>query len=277
MTSVRAAEIRVQGRPGRYWRAGDVAARPVLLLHGGLGDAALHWQRNLAGLGRDFAVLAPDLPGFGRTAALPHPSYPAYGEWVAAFCDAAGAGPDLTVVGNSMGGAVARVFAAAYPARVARLVLVDGGQPFSLPGAIRWVLGVPPLRALLLALARRQACSPAALHRYVADPARLTPSQRARMRRGIRAYIRVQRQILAAPPVPAAALEVRCPVLVVWGAQDGLGSPASGRRLAAELGAALTIVDGAGHLPMLEQPAAFGGAVRGFVAATAGGTAVEGG
>src|SRR4051794_3303548 len=226
MPTVQVHEIAVQGRSCRYWAGGPAGAPPLLLLHGGLGDAALHWHHNFADLARDFRVLAPDLPGFGRTAPLPCPSWPAYRAWVAAFCDAAGAEGNLTVVGNSMGAATARLFAAAYPARVARLVLVDGGRPLTVAPRLARLLAFPPLRALGVLVLTRWATNNAAMHRYIADPAYLTPRVRAGMRRRIHAYVQIQSQVLTAPPVSAADLRVACPVLVVWGAQDGLGSPA---------------------------------------------------
>src|SRR4051812_35704890 len=101
MAAVQSFDITVQRRPCRYWGGGPAQAPALLLLHGGLGDAALHWHHNFADLSRDFHLLAPDLPAFGRTAALPAPSYPAYRAWVGAFCTAVGASGDLIVVGNS--------------------------------------------------------------------------------------------------------------------------------------------------------------------------------
>jgi pimeloyl-ACP methyl ester carboxylesterase len=268
--TVQVTTIGVQGRPCRYWSAGPPAAPPLILLHGGLGNAALHWGRNLADLGRDFHVLAPDLPGFGRTAPLPHPSYPAYAAWVAAFCDAAGSGAGVNVVGNSMGAAIARVFAATYPDRVARLVLVDGGRPLAAGPPLRRILAIGLLGDLLAGVLGRLAGLDAIMGRYVSDPALLTPRLRAGIRRGIRAYVRVQRRILLEPPVPAAALAVRCPALVIWGAQDGLGPPALGEALAAQTGAGpVVVIDHAGHMPMFEQPAAFAQVLRRFLAAPA--------
>ncbi|HEX6607547.1 MAG TPA: alpha/beta fold hydrolase [Chloroflexia bacterium] len=268
--TVQVTTIPVQGRPCHYWSAGSTAAPPLVLLHGGLGNAALHWGRNLAGLGRDFHVLAPDLPGFGRTAPLPRPGYRAYAAWVAAFCDAVGIPAGITVAGNSMGAAIARVFAATYPDRVARLVLVDGGRPVAVGPPLRQILAIGPLGDLLAAVLGRLAGLDAMMSRYVANPALLTPRVRAGIRRGIRAYVRVQRRILLEPPVPAAALAVQCPTLVIWGAQDGLGSPALGEALAAQTGAGpVAVIDAAGHMPMFEQPAAFARVLRAFLAAPA--------
>jgi 4,5:9,10-diseco-3-hydroxy-5,9,17-trioxoandrosta-1(10),2-diene-4-oate hydrolase len=268
--AAQAATIAVQDRPCYYRHAGPPDAPPLVLLHGGLGNAALHWGRNLADLGRDFHVLAPDLPGFGRTAPLPRPSYPAYAAWVAAFCDAAGVAAGVNVVGNSMGAAIARVFAACYPDRVARLVLVDGGRPVAVGPPLRQILAIGPLGDLLAAVLGRLAGLDAVMSRYVANPALLTPRVRAGIRRGIRAYVRVQRRILLEPSVPPDALAVQCPTLVIWGAQDGLGSPALGEALAAQTGAGpVAVIDHAGHMPMFEQPAAFGRVLREFLAASA--------
>jgi pimeloyl-ACP methyl ester carboxylesterase len=242
-----------------------VDAPPLLLLHGGLGDAALHWHHNFADLSRDFRLLAPDLPAFGRTAALPAPSYPAYRAWVGAFCTAVGVPGDLTVVGNSMGAALARLFAAVASERVRGLVLVDGGMPLAGNGVLRLIAHLPPLRALLVVAIAALATSDRAMGRYVADPARLTPPLKANIRRGVRTYLRVQSRMLAVLPVSPAELQPICPVLVVWGAQDGLGPPRLGSELAQAIGAqAVAVIDGAGHMPMFEQPAEFSRVLRRF-------------
>ena len=266
MAAVQSYDVLVEGRPCRYWAGGPVDAPPLLLLHGGLGDAALHWHRNFADLSRDFRLFAPTLPAFGQTAALPRPSYRAYRDWVAAFCAAVEVDGDLIVVGNSMGAALARLFAAAEPERVARLVLVDGGRPVKAHRALRLLARAPPARVLTRQVLGAFAASERALGRYVADPARLTLAMRAAMRRGVRAYLHLQSRMLDEPPLPPAALQPRCPVLVIWGAQDGLASPRRGSLVAAEVGAqAFVVIAGAGHMPMFEQPEEFGRVLRGFV------------
>ena len=270
MAEVRAREIPVQDRPCRFWAGGPPEAPPLLLLHGGLGDAALHWHHNFADLSRDFRLLAPDLPGFGRTAPLPQPSYKGYAAWVRAFCEGGGVADDLTVVGNSMGAAVGRVFAATYPQRVARLALVDGGRPVTAPAPLRALAALPPAQAVLTAIIRLYATSDRVLRQCVANPALLTPTLRTQMRRGIRAYVAIQGRMLTRPPLPPTTLRVRGPVLIVWGAQDGLAGPEVGRALAAEVDAqAVAIIDGAGHMPMFEQPEEFGRVLRRFAESAA--------
>lgn len=101
-----------QGRPG------------VLLLHG-LGATSASWAPQLSALvAAGYRPLAPDLRGFGRS------SFP--GSWslqaVAQDLDALLTHLQLSqvhVVGISMGGVVAQVFALVYPRRVRSLVLVN--------------------------------------------------------------------------------------------------------------------------------------------------------
>jgi pimeloyl-ACP methyl ester carboxylesterase len=59
---------------------------------------------------------------------------------------------------------------------------------------------------------------------------------------------------------------VDVPSLVVWGASDGLVTPAYGRAFAAAIpGARFAEIGAAGHYPYLEQPAAFVDVVRNFL------------
>jgi 2-hydroxy-6-oxonona-2,4-dienedioate hydrolase len=107
------------------WGASDNSQRPMLLLHGGSGSWT-HWVRNidaLVGAGRQ--VWVPDLPGFGDSA-LPPDGMDA--DVIAAPLEAGlqqllGTQP-VDVVGFSFGGLVGSYWAADFPERVARLVVV---------------------------------------------------------------------------------------------------------------------------------------------------------
>jgi pimeloyl-ACP methyl ester carboxylesterase len=67
-------------------------------------------------------------------------------------------------------------------------------------------------------------------------------------------------------PLRAELPRVRCPVLLLWGAQDHITPPAVAREFQALLPQAeLQFIDRCGHAPMLEQPAAFGAFVREFL------------
>ena len=65
------------------------------------------------------------------------------------------------------------------------------------------------------------------------------------------------------------ARRVRCPALVIHGAEDRISSLAVGQRLAAELGAPLITVAGGGHVPQARWPVLVNRAMRDFIRSVA--------
>ncbi len=119
--------LRVAGRHG----SGD--GEPQLLVHG-LGGSAVTWVEVMSGLADRGPVVAIDLPGFGATPARPDEplTIDAYADLVVAVADALG-WPRFSLHGNSMGGLVATLVAAAHPDRVDGLVLVSPALPPPFP------------------------------------------------------------------------------------------------------------------------------------------------
>src|SRR5205823_10130885 len=104
--------------------AGPAGAPRVVFVHG-LGGSYETWSLNLPAFAEQFRICALDLVGAGSSA-KPATDYsvPALAEFLASFLDALG--PDwqrVSIVGHSLGGAVALAFAGSYPQRVERLVL----------------------------------------------------------------------------------------------------------------------------------------------------------
>lgn len=67
---------------------------------------------------------------------------------------------------------------------------------------------------------------------------------------------------------------INVPTMVVWGAKDGIITPAYGRAFAKEIpGAKFVTVANAGHFPHIEQPEAFLKAVGGFIGLSKGASA----
>ncbi len=103
------------------WHAGS--GPPVVLVHG-LFASFSSWlgvARRLAG---DFSVYAVDLRNHGGSFHSTAFNYPVMAADVAAFLDAHGLA-QAHLVGHSMGGKVAMQFAADFPGRLSRLVVVD--------------------------------------------------------------------------------------------------------------------------------------------------------
>ncbi|APR78985.1 Putative hydrolase [Minicystis rosea] len=105
----------------------------IVLLHGVL-DAGVTWDMvapTLARAGHD--VVAPDLRGFGQSDHIGAGGYyhfPDYVADVAELVDAL-APRRLAIVGHSMGGTVAALYAGAHPDRVERLALLEGLGPMA--------------------------------------------------------------------------------------------------------------------------------------------------
>jgi pimeloyl-ACP methyl ester carboxylesterase len=252
--------LRVQGRPAQVWRGGSGQA--LLLIHGGLGDARLHWEPVWESLAASFTVAAPDLPGFGGTAPLPAAGFSAVMGWTAALMETLGF-PRAVLVGNSFGGLVARHYAAAHPARAVRLVLVNGGTAPRIPALLQQWISRPGLGEALVEWMRRWAFSRGGLKWLIADERLLTPDFVARTQAASTEFVRLMRGAFATPLSPNQT--PRCPTLVLWGERDRLAPLSRGRALAAQIpGAVLRPVPGAGHMPQLEQPADFTAAVREF-------------
>jgi pimeloyl-ACP methyl ester carboxylesterase len=108
------------------------APRTVVLVHGFL-DAAGTWDLvapTLAAAG--YRVLAPDMRGFGDGARVPEGSYYHFADYVfdlAELVDALSPGEPIALVGHSMGGMIASLFAGTFPERVAHLVNIEGLGP----------------------------------------------------------------------------------------------------------------------------------------------------
>ena len=100
---------------------------PMLLALHGLASSG-HWYDLVAPLLRDrFRIIAPDQRGHGQTTNAPTGyDWQSLSDDLAALLDLLEA-PEVFVIGHSWGGHVSSNFAARYPQRVERQVMIDGG------------------------------------------------------------------------------------------------------------------------------------------------------
>lgn len=118
--------------------AADAGGPPLVLLHA-TGFHGGVWRAVVAALGRRH-VLAPDQRGHGGSDAAPLTDWRDFARDLLALLEARGI-EGATLVGHSLGGAVALMAAAEAPGRIARLVLIDPVVPS--PEAVR--AGVNPM------------------------------------------------------------------------------------------------------------------------------------
>lgn len=168
----------------------------------------------------------------------------------------AAAPPRFALAGLSMGGIVAMAVVARAPDRVAALALLDT-NPRAETDAVkaRREPQIARVRAGGLSAVMREEMKP----HYLADgPDRariLDLCTKMALDLGPVVFERQSRALQRRPDRQQALREVRVPTLVLCGAEDRL-CPLERHTLMAGLipGAALVVVDGAGHLPSLEQP-----------------------
>jgi pimeloyl-ACP methyl ester carboxylesterase len=236
---------------------------PLVYFHGADG---LRWDGFLDDLAQEFTVYAPEHPG--TTRGDPDGIKPLDDLW------------DLTlyyyevfdrlglqapaVVGYSFGGMIAAEVAATSPERVSKLVLIS---PVGL-----WRDDAPVKNWMAMSeqdLAR--AC--------FADPEGPLAKELMRLPEDPDEQVEAQIQLtwsLACTgkfvwPIPDKGLKKRlhrvsAPTLVIWGGQDGLVSPRYADEFAGRIGGARqVVVDGAAHVPQLEQRETVSRLVRDFL------------
>ncbi|WP_017732101.1 alpha/beta fold hydrolase [Nafulsella turpanensis] len=123
-----ALSFREQQLPGSvelaYTEGGEENKETILFLHG-LGGSREHWQQNLPELAEQFNVLAVDLPGYGDSSipAVPQDSLLYFfSDVLSSFLDSLSISK-AHVVGHSMGGQLAMLFALEHPEQVQKLIL----------------------------------------------------------------------------------------------------------------------------------------------------------
>lgn len=228
-----------------FWEGGvdasSGASGPVVLLHG-VNDQAGTWVRIAAALAGTRRVILPDLAGHGesepRTGDLP------VSLLIDRIADVIGAERRITLVGNSLGGWLAILYALRFPERVSRLVLETAGgldRPFASPVTARD-------RDEALVVLR-------AVHgpRFVA-PDWVVEALLERSRDSQMLRIREQEQHF----LDGRLEELSVPTTLIWGADDGVLTVDYARELQSLIaGATLHVIPDAAHIPHLQQPERF--------------------
>lgn len=255
---------------------------PILLLHG-LGASHTSWMPVGAALARRGRVIAPDLIGFGRTPlAGRSPSIDANVAMLGRLIETLDAelrGP-ITLIGNSMGGLVSVMLAAARPDRIARLVLVAPalprplGAPVDATVAAMFTISLLPVIGEVSMRRHLARVGPERVLRDTmrlcgADPERVMPEawqasvalahERARWPWTVDAYLGAARSLIRLlarrERVYDAIRRLRAPALLTQGTRDRL-VPTVVSEAAARLRPDWRVerMEGVGHVPQIEVP-----------------------
>jgi abhydrolase domain-containing protein 6 len=267
--------IEVAGHRWRYAYSDDAPADAptVVMIHGFTGSKE-NWYPLAARLRGQYRLLIPDLPGWGESERKSGVDYgfAAQSARVDAFVRALSPQRPVILLGHSMGGGIAALSAARYPREIARVGLFDaagvrfgdntfgravlaGRNPFAVSDAAslqRYIdtvfyddqikPTVPwPASAGLIERRRRDA----AFEQSVLD----------RIGRGAERFL----------PGDEAA-RIRQPALLLWCRQDAVIDPSALALYAARMPQATRVMlDGCGHMSIVERPDAAARAVKALI------------
>ncbi|SEK59401.1 alpha/beta fold hydrolase [Streptacidiphilus jiangxiensis] len=279
-------EVRLRTRTVHgYRRAFRMAGQgsAVLLIHG-IGDSSVTWNPVIRGLAPHYRVIAPDLLGHGASD-KPRGDYSvgAYANGMRDLLSVLGI-ERVTLVGHSLGGAVAMQFAYQFPERTERLVLVGTGgvgrevtpllRAASLPGAefVLSALRLPTVRYQVSLLVRLLQKLDTGLGLDAPDLIRTVdalPDAAAR-----NAFIRTLRAVVDSRGQVGTLLD-RCyltegmPTMLVWGERDQVvPSIHAGIAHVSMPGSRLELFENAGHFPFHSDPQRFVSVVHDFISTT---------
>jgi len=243
-----------------HWREAGRGPQAVLFVHAFPFDGRL-WDEQLARLPRRWRLIAPDLRGFG--ASEPGDADPfsmdLLADDLAALLERLDV-PRAAICGLSMGGYVALALWRRHPERVRALALCDTRAAADSEEARR-------ARFALIERIEREGAAAAAdalLPRLVAERTRRERPELVDRLRAIileqppDTLVRALRGMADRPDSTPLLPGISVPTLVVRGAEDALVAPEEAEAMARAIpDARLMTIPGTGHLPNVEDPAAF--------------------
>jgi pimeloyl-ACP methyl ester carboxylesterase len=253
------AEVKVRGTEIHYL---DMKSQhptvdwPVIFIHGSGGNAGL-WKRVMDGLAKNYRSIAVDLPGHGSSRGEGFHSVSEYGDFAKDFLEALGF-KKAVLGGHSLGGAIVQDVAFRYPHRLRALLLIGTGARLRvLPEALE--------------LMRKMALGeiPPKFHPWgfseQASPEIIAEGEKEWAKTG--SLVRYH-DFLACDrfDIMAEIEKIRLPSFIACGKEDRLTPIKYSQFLNQKLpGSRMELIDGAGHLVMLENPRALSQAILNFL------------
>ncbi len=250
----------------------DVGRGPTVVCLHAIGHGAGDFMRLAARLGDRHRVLALDWPGQGWSDPdREPPTSRRYAELLDGFLTAVDAGP-VVLVGNSIGGGAAIRFAAAHPASVRGLVLVNNSGLDLFDATTRIACNL--MARFFRAGGRGARWFPWAFGAYYRTvlPLPAAAEQCARIVASASEIAPLLAEAWARFSAPDADLRglvpaIACPVLVTWAVGDRANQLKRSRPAIGRFPNARLVELPGGHAPQLERPEAFEREVAGFLAA----------
>jgi 2-hydroxymuconate-semialdehyde hydrolase len=240
----------------------------IVLLHGGIESGGAYWARVIARLAHTHTLIVPDAPGLGETDPVSRADSDAVHRWldelIRLTCP-----EEPVLVAHSLLGSIAARFAIDRGRLLRRLVLIGapGIGPYRLP-----------LGLLMAAIRSDLRPTERNLERFLPWPFLDPEAVRRQDPEWFRAFLaymvarqavphvkQMMRWLIRAGTVRIADSELRrieVPTTLLWGRQDRMVPVGLAERAQASFGWPLSVIDDSGHVPFLERPDEFVGALE---------------
>ncbi|HID88588.1 MAG TPA: alpha/beta hydrolase [Anaerolineae bacterium] len=231
-------------KTGTLYHTTHSGGGPAVVLIHGAGGSHLAWPPALRRL-PSVTTYAVDLPGHGRSGGTGRERIEEYAADLVGFLDALGI-EQAVLIGHSMGGAIAQTVALAHPRRVDGLVLLATAARLRVAPAI--LEGLETDFERTIRLISQWAWGPGA------DP--LWIERGREMMEACGPHV-LRKDFLACDrfDIRNRVTEISCPTLVLVGSEDRMTPLRFGQWLADQLPKGkFVLVEGAGHMLMLERP-----------------------
>lgn len=260
-------DIDVAGMAIHCLLAGPVNMPHVVFVHG-LGGSFTTWSLNLPAFAEHFRLCALDLVGAGSSSkGAADYSVPALAAFLVDFLDALG--PDwqrTSVVGHSLGGAVALAFAGRYPQRVERLALVDSvGLGAEMNRTVLDLMRSVPTRENLRSELSHFFARPGLIQQALVDQLyqqRMQPGAHNALIATANAAFENERQRI---DLRDTLERLTIPVLVIWGDADDVLPVAHAQEGKRARQSRVEVLTNCGHCPHIEYADVFNQLVLSFL------------
>lgn len=235
--------LQIDGRRIFYAARGENRA-PVVFVHG-TGSSHLAWNAQLAALANSTRAYALDLPGHGRSEGTGLNTVRGYADVICSFLDALSL-ESAIIAGHSLGGAIAQTLALENPDRVLALALVATGARLRVLPAF--------LNGMLDDFANTG-------HQF--NDAEFAPGADARLKQlSEEQFLTCDPRVVHGDLTACDAFDIltrvsaiRAPTLIICGTADRMTPVKYSQYLADHVPQAqLRLIEGAGHMVMVEKP-----------------------
>lgn len=223
----------------------------LFFIHGSGGNHSI-WSRQYGRLHKKYNIIAVNLPGHGHSGGGGEKSIQKYSEWIKKLLDAINLKKPI-LVGHSLGSAIALQCAISYSEDIAGIVCIGGGMKM-------------PVNSLFLDFLKT---NPSQLPQEITElicKFSLAKENRPKYSAPLQKSIALSRVDVLYGDLTACneldltqeANKINVPALIVCGSEDKMTPPDLSRQLAASIvHGKLEIIEGAGHMVMLEKPSEF--------------------